>query len=192
MRIISGSARGKKLAYFTGQQIRPTSDRVREALFSMLFTRLGNFAGLSILDLYAGSGALALEALSRGGGHATLIDSGRQAASLIERNAKACQLDDKIRLIRGKVLDSLPQVRNRAPFDLIFLDPPYGQDLLIPTLTALSDLNLLAEDGIVCVEASAKEIVPDRVGQLQCVAQRCYGATRIGLLTRCHCEEPSP
>lgn len=192
MRIISGSARGKRLASFTGKQIRPTSDRMREALFSMLISRLGELDGRRILDLYAGSGALALEALSRGGEHATLIDSGRQAAGLIERNAKTCQLEDKISLIRGKVLDSLPLVQNRGPFDLIFLDPPYGQDLLIPTLTLVSDLSLLAEDGIVCVDTSGEETVPDRVGRLQCIVQRRYGASRVGLLTRCHCEESTP
>lgn len=189
MRIISGSAKGKRLATFTGSGIRPTGDRVREALFSMLYSRLGDFAGRSVLDLYAGSGALALEALSRGADHAVLIDSGPQAAELIERNARTCQLDNRIRLIRGTVLDHLPRLRDRAPFDLIFLDPPYHQNLLIPTLQALSDLNLLAEDGIVCVDTSSKETVPERVGQLQCISQRRYGASRIGLLAFSPCED---
>ena len=189
MRIISGSARGKRLATFDGNSIRPTSDRVREALFSMLFSRMGNFSGWRILDLYAGSGALSLEALSRGADHATLIDDGIQSAKLIEQNANACQLQDKVSLIRGQVLDKLALTRNSSPFDLIFVDPPYDKGLLIPTLEKVSELNLLAEDGIVCIELSSNEALPDRVGQLQCIVQRRYGATQIGLLTRCHCEE---
>lgn len=189
MRIISGSARGKRLATFDGNSIRPTSDRVREALFSMLFSRMGNFPGWRILDLYAGSGALSLEALSRGADHATLIDDGNQSAILIEQNASACQLQDKVSLIRGQVLDKLALTRSSSPFDLIFVDPPYDKGLLIPTLEKVSELNLLAEDGIVCIELSSKEAMPDRIGQLQCIAQRRYGASQIGLLTRCHCEE---
>jgi 16S rRNA (guanine(966)-N(2))-methyltransferase RsmD len=189
MRIISGSARGKRLATFDGNSIRPTSDRVREALFSMLFSRLGDFSGRRVLDLYAGSGALSLEALSRGADHATLIDDGNQAAKLIEHNANTCRLQDKISLIRGQVLDKLVLTRSSAPFDLIFVDPPYDKDLLIPTLVKISELSLLAEDGIVCIELSSKETLPDRIGQLQCITQRRYGGSQVGLLTRCHCEE---
>lgn len=190
MRIISGSARGTRLASFEGNQIRPTSDRVREALFSMLLSRMGTFTDRRVLDLYAGSGALSLEALSRGACHSTLIDQGRQSTALIESNAQACRLKDKISLIRGGVLDKLVLTQSSAPFDLIFLDPPYDKGLLIPTLEMISDLCLLAEDGIVCVEASSKETIPERIGQLQMNVQRRYGATQIFLLTRCQCEEP--
>ncbi len=190
MRIISGSARGTRLASFDGNQIRPTSDRVREALFSMLLSRLGSFTGRRVLDLYAGSGALSLEALSRGASHSTLIDQGRQSANLIEKNARACRLNEKIRLVTGQVLDKLPHTKNTAPYDLIFLDPPYDKGLLTPTLEMISDLCLLDEDGIVCVEASAKENLPERIGHLQVDVQRRYGATQVFLLTRCQCEEP--
>lgn len=190
MRIISGSARGTRLASFDGDQIRPTSDRVREALFSMLLSRLGTLTDRRVLDLYAGSGALSLEALSRGACHSTAIDQSRQSATLIENNARACRLKDKISLISGRVLDKLALTQSSAPFDLIFLDPPYDKGLLTPTLEMISDLCLLAEDGIVCVEASCKETLPERIGQLQTNVQRRYGATQIFLLTRCQCEEP--
>lgn len=189
MRIISGSARGTRLANFDGDQIRPTGDRVREALFSMLVSRLGTFTGRRVLDLYAGSGALSLEALSRGACHATLIDQGSQSATLIQNNARACRLADKISLVRGQVLDKLRLTQSSAPFDLIFLDPPYNKGLLTPTLEAITDLSLLAPNGIVCVEASSKESLPDQVGQLETITQRRYGATQIFLLTRCQCEE---
>lgn len=190
MRIISGSARGIRLANFEGNQIRPTSDRVREALFSMLLSRLGTFTERRVLDLYAGSGALSLEALSRGAAHATLIDQGRQSAALIEKNARACRLNDQIKLISGQVLERLPITQDSAPFDLIFLDPPYDKGLLTPTLEMISDLCLLDQDGIVCVEASSREELPERIGRLQINVQRRYGATQIFLLTRCQCEEP--
>lgn len=192
MRIISGSAKGKKLSEFDGCQIRPTSDRVREALFSMLFSRLGDFHSCRVLDLYAGSGALSLEALSRGASHATLIDESPQAVRLIEHNARACRLQDKINLLQGKVLDSLPRLGSGTAFNLIFVDPPYDKGLLIPTLEALSSLGLLASDGILCVETSAKDILPDHIDPWNCVAQRRYGATRIALLTRHQSEESRP
>lgn len=192
MRIISGSARGKKLSEFDGGQIRPTSDRVREALFSMLFSRLGGFCSCRVLDLYAGSGALSLEALSRGASHATLIDESSQAIRLIEHNARACRLQDKISLLRGKVLDTLPRLQSGPPFNLIFADPPYDKGLLIPTLEALSSPGLLASDGILCVETSGKDILPDRIDAWHCMVQRRFGATRIALLTRHQSEESQP
>jgi len=91
VRIIGGTMKGKKLATFSGRHIRPTPDRVREAIFSILFSRAGTLSGNSVLDLFSGTGAMALEALSRGAGRAVLIDQGAEAARLITENLRACE-----------------------------------------------------------------------------------------------------
>lgn len=183
MRIISGSARGKRLAGFSGTRIRPTPDRVREALFSILFSHLGGFEGKTVLDLFAGTGALGLEALSRGARSAVMVDQGAQAARLITANAKACNLQEKVILMRGDVLKKLPELAVKGPFDLIFLDPPYGLGLVEAALRIIVDLGLLAKGGLVCAEAGVRDPLPDKSGNLDCIARRRYGSTVIGLFS---------
>jgi 16S rRNA (guanine966-N2)-methyltransferase len=181
VRIISGSAKGKKLAGFSGNQIRPTSDRVREALFNILANQLGSFADKTVLDLFSGTGALGLEAVSRGAKIAFMVDRGSQAAQLVEANAKACRIKEKVHFLRGDVLKKLPELTGRGPFDLIFLDPPYGMDLAETVLTAISDLGLLAEGGIVCAEVPSRHDLPEMAGTLNCILRRRYGSTLIVL-----------
>src|SRR6476619_4298434 len=120
MRIIAGEWRGRPIEAPPGQTTRPTSDRARETLFSMLASRLGNFDGLHVADLYAGSGALGLEALSRGAASATFVESDANAAAAIRRNAEKLGAGARIRVIVASAL-SLPR---SEPFDLIFADPP--------------------------------------------------------------------
>ena len=180
MRIISGTARGRKLAEFSGAGIRPTPDRVREALFSKLVSRLGSFAGLKVLELFAGSGAQALEALSRGAASAILVDSSAQAAKVITENIQRCRCEERARLLRGDALRTLPQLTSEGPFDLILLDPPYNQGLIPQTLEKIDSLQLLGDDGIICAESAAGEKVAD-IGNLQLLETRKYGSTLIHL-----------
>ncbi len=180
MRIISGSARGRQLASISGLTIRPTPDRVREALFSMLNSRLGSFFGLKVLDLFAGSGALALEALSRGADSAVLVDSSRQAEQTIEKNIALCQFQRQTTFIGRNVATTLTGLQGNSPFDLIFLDPPYGHQLVPPTLQAIADLQLLGENGIICVDSAKNENYND-IGNLILITSRCFGSTRIHL-----------
>jgi 16S rRNA (guanine(966)-N(2))-methyltransferase RsmD len=147
MRVISGAYGGRELVAPKGRATRPTSDRVREALFSIL----GDLGGERVLDLFAGSGALAIEALSRGAGEATLVDSSRAAAEAIRRNLGTLGIEAE--LVRRPVLSFLRQAREMArQYDLIFIDPPYrlastlGRELtvaLAPVLTA--DARVVAE-----------------------------------------------
>lgn len=183
MRIVSGSARGKRLATFSGTAVRPTPDRVREALFSILYSRLGPLDGKVVLDLFAGSGALSLEALSRGARRAVLVDQGADAARLVPANLKTCDLQERGSFIRADVLQALPRMRGDGPFDLIFLDPPYGQGLVPQVVAAIDDLDLLADGGLVCAESDCKDEVPDVVGGLQRIGMRHYGTTAIHLFT---------
>jgi 16S rRNA (guanine(966)-N(2))-methyltransferase RsmD len=180
MRIISGSVRGKQLADFDGKDIRPTPDRVREALFSILTSRLCNFEGIRVLELFAGSGAQSLEALSRGAEKAVLIDSSRTAAQLIHENVSRCHFEDKICFITGDVFKSLATAKSHGPFSLILLDPPYNKNLLPETLKLIEDLNLLDENGIICAESSKNETF-EYHGTFSLLDDRNYGQTRIRL-----------
>jgi 16S rRNA (guanine(966)-N(2))-methyltransferase RsmD len=184
LRVISGSAKGKRLAAFPGGTIRPTPDRVREALFSILHSRLGPLKGKTVLDLFAGTGAMALEALSRGCRRAILVDQSQQAERIISANLKTCGFEEQAAHIRGDVLQVLPRLKGDGPFDLIFLDPPYGRDMVSKIMKSLFDLELLAPEGIVCAESARDDAVPETIGELVRFDQRHYGSTSIHLFTR--------
>jgi 16S rRNA (guanine966-N2)-methyltransferase len=149
-RIIAGKWGGRRLQTPKGSGTRPTSDRVREALFASLASELGRFDGLAVLDLFAGSGALGLEAVSRGAAHADLVESNRQAAEVIVANLQVVGTD-AARVHRMPVERFLARA-NRA-YDLVMVDPPYADDVA-PVLVALA--RLLAPDGLVVVEQSSR------------------------------------
>lgn len=154
-RIVAGAARGRRLTVPRGDSTRPTSDRVREALFSSLESALGSFAGRRVLDLYAGSGALALEALSRGAAYAMLIESDPAAIRAIRANISAVGTD-RAEVVAGRV-ERLVAGRPTAPFDVVLIDPPYDMDgdELTRVLASLAD-GWLAPDALVVVERSRR------------------------------------
>lgn len=182
MRIISGTARGRQLVPLSGADIRPTPDRVREAVFSMLTSRLGPLAEMNVLDLFAGSGALALEALSRGAASAVLVDQGAQAARVIPANINACRMQGQATFIRSDVFKALPDLAGKQ-FELIFLDPPYRQQLVIPVLNTVAAFGLLASGGVICAETDRRDATPDTIGPFTCVDRRHYGSTTIHLFS---------
>lgn len=184
MRIISGRARGKKLVEFSGARVRPTADRVREALFSILISRLGSLNGCKILDLFAGTGALALEALSRGAESAILIDAHPESLKIITTNIEGCHMRDCAQVLRGELPAGLALTAKDAPFDLIFLDPPYAQGLALATLTRIDTLELLGKKGIVVVETEKGELLPEQIGALNQTDRRNYGVSTITLYER--------
>lgn len=181
MRIISGSARGKRLAEFKGTDIRPTPDRVRGAVFSILLSRIGSFAGKTVLDLYAGTGAMAIEALSRGASKACLVDQGSQSAQVIGKNLENCRVADRAAYYRSSVTGALEQLEGQKPFDLIFLDPPYKKELATQTLRILARQRFLAKDGIICAETDRSEEIPSEFDSLKRIDRRDYGTTSIHL-----------
>ncbi len=180
MRIISGSARGRQLVSFSGTDIRPTPDRVREAIFSILTSRFGSFTDLNVLELFAGSGAQSLEALSRGAKASIMVDSGIVATKTITENIQRCKFESKTNFLRKDVFTALPQLVTVAPFDLILLDPPYNQKLIPKAIKEIERLNLLAENGIICAESAKDEEFSD-FGTLELIENRIYGSTRIHL-----------
>lgn len=180
MRIIAGRFRGRPLVTVgkgdPGAHLRPTPDRVRESLFSML-THLDVIDGAQVLDLFAGTGALGLEALSRGADFVTFIESGRVAQGLIRRNVAALGVQAQTRLI-GRDATRLPPCEGAA-CDLVFLDPPYGQELGARALIAAVRGRWLAADALIVWEESAPMPPPDGF-ELQ--DRRKYGDTHVTLL----------
>jgi len=181
MRIIGGQFKGKKLFSFEGSTIRPTSDRLRESVFNILRNRVRKAV---VLDLFAGTGALGIEALSRGAQSAVFIDNYKRAILLIRRNIQACSLDN-ISIIRyWDIKKNLNCIRSSgAVFDLVFMDPPYDKCLIKTTLYHLQHTKALAPYACVVVEHSLKEDIPDPRLSFLCNDQRKYGNTIISFLT---------
>ena len=155
-RIIGGTAGGRRIKAPTGDSTRPTSDRVREALFSSFDAELGSLTGLRFLDLYAGSGAVGLEARSRGAGVVTLVEHDRRTAELIRSNIRNLGFGgvDVLASTVSRTLAAPP----RAPYDVVFLDPPYAvaTETVVADLAALREHHWLAEDALVVVERSTR------------------------------------
>lgn len=187
MRVIGGTLKGRRLVAPGGRSIRPTADRVREALFSILADRV---AGARVLDLFAGTGALAIEALSRGADDAVLVDSSREAVRAIERNLDAMALSDRARVVRSDVWRFLDLGPSTGAFDLIFADPPYtigaasGGRILSGVVTG----GWMAPRATVVTEHDPKTLWDVPQG-LVSVSHRDYGGTRISIYAQE--EEPS-
>ena len=176
-RIIAGSARGRRLAAPRGVATRPTSDKVRGAVFNVL----GQFfEGGDVLDLYAGTGALALEALSRGCARAVCVEADRGAAEVIARNAAACGLEGRVEVRRGRVEDVVQRLP-RGAFALAFVDPPYAEGP--ETALALAE-GCLAPGARAVAEHDARRPPPERVGGLALADRRTYGGTGISIYVR--------
>jgi 16S rRNA (guanine(966)-N(2))-methyltransferase RsmD len=178
MRVIAGTSRGRRLTMFEGDNVRPTPDRVREALFSILQSKLGSFSDIKVLDLFAGSGALATEALSRGAAFAFLVEKDRSAESVIRKNLALCQFEEKTTLLVKDALRCLHEFPSDT-FNLIFLDPPYAKGLAELALLEIEKQGILADNGIICAETGANESLPEKVGSLQRIDQRRYGSIMI-------------
>lgn len=161
MRIIAGALRGKKLTKVPTALIRPTSDRLRESIFNIL----GNtVVDVVVLDLFAGTGAMGIEALSRGAKWATFLDSSKTAATLINRNLTACRLADASQVVVWDITRNLNCLKAKASkFNLVFVDPPYNQYCLKPALTHLAQSDALANNARIIVEHDPNETVPDNL-----------------------------
>lgn len=178
-RIIGGSAGGRRINTPRGAATRPTSDRVREALFSAIESWCGSLHGLRFLDLYAGSGAIGLEAWSRGAGVVTLVESDRRTASLITQNARTLGFP-KANVVCAPVA-SLLTTPPAAPYDVVFLDPPYPLDdgTVVEDLTLLSGRDWLVPGAMVVVERSTRSAQPVWPDGLTGTREKRYGETTL-------------
>lgn len=147
MRVISGKARGVNLKTPEGLQTRPTADRVKEAVFSILQFDL---PGTKVLDLFGGTGQLGIEAISRGASSAVFVDASDKACLLIKENLRRCKMENEGRVIRCDYLEFL--ARNRETFDIILLDPPYAENFLENALNKISEIDILKSGGIMVAE----------------------------------------
>ncbi len=172
MRVITGSLKGRKLKALEGDETRPTTDRIKESIFSIIqfdipYTR--------VLDLYAGSGQLGIEALSRGANSAVFVERARDAVGIIRENVNACNLGDKAKIITTDAINYLKMAASgHERFDIILMDPPYEEGLTEKSLE-LCDA-VLSDDGIVVCEHEARLMLPERVAGLK--LRKRYGCGR--------------
>jgi 16S rRNA (guanine966-N2)-methyltransferase len=180
LRIISGKFRGKKLFSAPGLEIRPTSDRIRESIFNILHD---NFLETRVLDLFSGTGALAIEALSRGAICAVMIDRSKRAINVIGRNVEACGLNDRARIVSWDILKNLNCLQTFDwRFNLVFMDPPYGRGAIAPTLWNLIRSGSLESRARLVIEHSINDPLPELAVELGLTDQRRYGKTLVSFL----------
>jgi 16S rRNA (guanine966-N2)-methyltransferase len=179
LRIIGGQRRGKRLTPPRDWNIRPTADRIRESIFNIIASRV---RGARVLDLYAGTGAMGLEALSRGAAEVVFVDCEAEAVALIQRNLAACDFIDRGQVIHREAVDALSGMSGRRIFDLVFMDPPYDRGMVAPTLAALTHAAVTAAGALWVVEHAPQEAIPPQTGNWRCVDQRRYGKTLVSFI----------
>jgi 16S rRNA (guanine966-N2)-methyltransferase len=184
MRIIAGLFGGRRLHAPKGAAIRPTSDRVREAVFSIIGPTV---EGAEVLDLFAGTGAMGLEALSRGASRAVFVDQSLHAVRLIRSNIERCNASDRVRVIHESVEHAIRRLAGQGEtFDLIFLDPPYSKSPIQKTLLGLGDLG--RSGTVVVAEHYSKTPLPIQVEEWLQTEERKYGDTAVAFYVReCAC-----
>jgi 16S rRNA (guanine966-N2)-methyltransferase len=177
MRIIGGEAGGRRLVVPRGCTLRPTSDRIREALFSIIHP----LSGRKLLDLFAGCGSVGLESLSRGAERVVFIERSGMLAAAIVKNARDCGLDGRAEILTSDAIQAISLLRMRGErFDVLFADPPYGGSLAQEALEGLDDGQLLADGGMVIVQHSEREALRESTyGALRKTDQRKYGDTLL-------------
>jgi 16S rRNA (guanine966-N2)-methyltransferase len=181
VRIIGGRLRGRKLQTFKGSEVRPTADRVREALFNILGRK---FSDANVLDLFAGTGALGIEALSRGAQAAVFVDNNAHSLTVLRKNLDRCALQPYSRTIRWDISRNLKcLVEYPDTFDLVFLDPPYHCGLVATALQHLLDSGCLAPKAVLIAEHEADASPEILAARFHCTDSRRYGRTRLSFLT---------
>ena len=181
MRITGGTVRGQRLAKVRWPDIRPTADMVRGSIFNIVGQ---NLSDLLVLDLFAGSGSLGIESLSRGAKRSVFVDNSRRALAIVDKNIAMCGFKENSIVIKADLPKGLTQLKNYGyeQFDLIFMDPPYESGYLEPTMVKVTEENLLNQDGVIVVERSTRstDFLPSRIQGLWLKQTKTYGSTVIG------------
>lgn len=178
MRIISGTARGRKLQEPDGRKIRPTTDKVKESVFNIIQF---DIEGRKALDLFAGSGQLGIEALSRGAAFCTFVDKAPDSLRLVRTNIKAAGFEENALIVAG---DGLGFLGSGEKFDLIFLDPPYDTDLLEKALESVNKFDILRENGIMVCESQREKALPELTEPYHLLKEYNYGKIKITTYSR--------
>ncbi|MDY4182158.1 16S rRNA (guanine(966)-N(2))-methyltransferase RsmD [Pseudoflavonifractor sp. HCP28S3_F10] len=179
MRVITGTARGRKLRELPGMETRPTTDKVKESIFNIIQF---DIEGRRVLDLFGGTGQLGIEALSRGAAHCTFVDLRREAAAVIRENLQVTRLADQARVVQGDSLSFLASCREK--FDLILLDPPYASGLLEKAVKEAAAIDILTENGIMVCESAADQVLPALEAPYEKGREYRYGKIKITLYRR--------
>lgn len=179
-RIIAGMWRSRRLNVPKGRDIRPTTDRMRERLFSMILHRVPALEGARVLDLFAGTGALGLEALSRGAAHGTFVEQSPASLTCLKGNIEALEAGEQTRIIKGSATRLPPAP---APVDLVFLDPPYRKGLFEKALTNLLETGWISGDSLIIGECASDETL-DLAPDFEILDERTQGQQRILFLKR--------
>ena len=191
MRVSTGPARGRRLKALQGMETRPTTDKVKESLFSIIQF---DIEGRRVLDLFAGTGQLGIEALSRGAAEAVFVDRRPDAVRLVQENLALCGFTDRARVKSG---DALAYLKSGEKFDLIFLDPPYAADLLEQALTAIASFDICREHGRIVAESAADKVLPVLPAPYRLYREYRYGKIRLSVYHRSGnedettCKQPS-
>ncbi|HIR85475.1 MAG TPA: 16S rRNA (guanine(966)-N(2))-methyltransferase RsmD [Candidatus Galloscillospira excrementavium] len=179
MRVITGTARGRRLKELPGRETRPTTDKVKESIFNIIQF---DIEGRNTLDLFAGTGQLGIEALSRGAARCTFVDARREAAALVRENLAHCGLADRARVVQGDALAFLTGCREK--FGLVFLDPPYASGLLEQSLELLAEIDIVAGNGIIVCESGAEASLPELSDPYEKGREYRYGKIKLTLYHR--------
>lgn len=174
MRIITGIYRGRKLETPVGYDVRPTTDKVKESIFNLLMNDIYDSV---CVDLFAGTGNLGLEALSRGARKCYFCDNSRDSLNMIKRNIKKCEAEDKSVVLAGDFAKTLTRINEQA--DVILLDPPYKDGLYEKCLSLIDSLDLLSDKGIIIAEHSTQDELPEQVGSLIIEKEKRYGRIQV-------------
>lgn len=179
MRVITGTARGRRLKELEGMETRPTTDQVKEALFSIVQF---DVQGRNVLDLFAGTGQLGIEALSRGAEHCTFVELRREAAALVRDNLTVTGLSEKARVIQGDYMAFLTGAREK--FGLILLDPPYGSGLLDRALETIAKIDIVSGNGIIVCESAVEQELPVLAAPYEKGREYRYGKIKLTVYHR--------
>ena len=179
MRVISGSARGRRLKELQGMDTRPTTDKVKESLFNIIQFEI---EGRRVLDLFGGTGQLGIEALSRGAANCTFVEQRRDAVALIRENVKDCRFQEQAKIVQGDALSFLASCREK--FDVILLDPPYNKGLLEESIQSIAKFDILAEHGIIVCESAAEWTIPPLAPPYEVGREYRYGKIKLTLCRR--------
>jgi len=177
LRVISGIAKGHKLKTVKGSTTRPTSDMVKESLFNIIAEYVPD---ARVLDLFAGTGNLGIEALSRGARYAVFVDKSRECIRIIRENLIHTRLLEKAEIIQANSIEYIKKLSHTdSKFDIIFMDPPYNENLIVPVLDIIGNGDIISENGIIAVERTNKNEIPEQIGCLIKFKDRKYGTTSL-------------
>ena len=180
MRITGGELNGRKLGTLDGWNIRPTSSKVRQAVFNII----GNdISGFRVIDFFAGSGIMGIEALSRGAEWALFIDNTSKSIALITKNLELCGFSNKGHLIKRDITEGIPRHERlkQGSVDFVFIDPPYGKDIIPGVLNSIVESKIMAHGSYIVTESMKHDILPDKSGDFFLVKTKLYGETKINI-----------